>query len=419
MSITFTCTCGKRMRARDEMAARRTMCPACGRPVGIPSGQPTQRGAPVGPLSPAERRRRDPADDSPTVVVPFLNDPLRPTPASASVPPEVDFGMLRFRAVELPTDERPPKNPSKPQAPRLIGPLAQDPPTYRVVQVADEVAPPRRVEQRGQVRRVRRRRQSRHDRPLERYWYECLAFPFLVWRWLLALAVLLSLLTAAGVAWVVDDAAQGPAFFFDPRSDLVVKWLFRSLFVAAGFAVVSSFLYWVARSAATDEPPHGRWPLFDVRLLLRGTGCCLAALVAGPVELAVLGFSYWLECGDITLLDGIILAELAVLGVGCGLFAFAAAARGGRAADLNPLRAFQLAQRLGPRGILLVLFASAAVAVHGLLGLAAVQKMYLPHGGFGGWLLLTLCWMSGLFAAAFTLRLVGRWCAEDVPAEIA
>jgi hypothetical protein len=408
MSITFTCTCGKRMRARDEMAARRTMCPACGRPVGIPSGQPTQRGAPVGPLSPDDRRRRV-AENTPTVVVPFLNDPLRPA-AVAIGSPGADFGALRYRAVELSSEGTPASVP----APRVVVPPVQDPPTYRVVQVADEILPPQRVEFRGQLRRVRRRcRSSRHDRPLERHWYECLAFPFLTWRWLLVLAVVLSFVTASVVSWIAEGAPPDPGFFFDPQSDFLLKWLFRALFAGAAFAFVGSYLYWVARSAATDEPPHGNWPAFDVRLLLRGAGCCLAALVAGPVELAVLGFYYWMECGDVTLLDGIILAELAMLGVGCGLFALAAAARGGRAADINPLRAFTLAQRLGPRGILLVLFTSAAVAVHGLLGLGAIQRMHLPHGGFGGWLLLTICWMSALFAASFVLRLLGRWCAED------
>src|SRR5262249_62050682 len=57
MTIKFTCSCGKRLRARDEMAARRSACPRCGAPVGIPSLQPTHPGANAGPLSPTERLR--------------------------------------------------------------------------------------------------------------------------------------------------------------------------------------------------------------------------------------------------------------------------------------------------------------------------------------------------------------------------
>src|SRR5262249_32220104 len=39
------------LRARDEMAARRSLCPRCGAPVGIPSREPTHRGTNLGPMS--------------------------------------------------------------------------------------------------------------------------------------------------------------------------------------------------------------------------------------------------------------------------------------------------------------------------------------------------------------------------------
>jgi len=57
MSIKFVCSCGKRLRARDEMAARRSMCPRCGAPVGFPSLRPTHSGTVAAPLTPQERRR--------------------------------------------------------------------------------------------------------------------------------------------------------------------------------------------------------------------------------------------------------------------------------------------------------------------------------------------------------------------------
>ena len=362
MSITFTCTCGKRMRARDEMAARRTMCPACGRPVGIPSGQPTQRGAPVGPLSPEERRRQR-AADAPTVVVPFLNDPLQPAAPAAFGPPQTDWGSLRYRAVELPCEGAPPRAP----VPRPAPPPVAEPPSYRVVQVADEVVDQdrrRRLEDAREielrVRRERRHRRPRRERPrpLEQHWYECLAFPFLTWKWLLGLAVLLSLVSSSVVAWVAEGVEREPGFFFDPESDLLVKWFFRALFVGAALSFTFSHLYWVLSSAAAGESPHGGWPVFDMKLWLRGSGRFLAALLAGPVELAVLGFYYWTECGDLTALDRIILAELVILAVGCGLFALAATVWGDRSADFNPLRGVELAQRLGRRGVLLVGFAA-------------------------------------------------------------
>src|SRR5207245_2077250 len=56
MSIKFTCSCGKRLRARDEMAGKRTPCPRCGMPVGIPflQGHP---GGSLAHMTPAERAR--------------------------------------------------------------------------------------------------------------------------------------------------------------------------------------------------------------------------------------------------------------------------------------------------------------------------------------------------------------------------
>ena len=41
MTIKFVCSCGKHLRARDHLAARRLACPRCGAPVGVPpSAQP-------------------------------------------------------------------------------------------------------------------------------------------------------------------------------------------------------------------------------------------------------------------------------------------------------------------------------------------------------------------------------------------
>jgi hypothetical protein len=57
VSIKFICSCGKHLRARDEMAARRSMCPRCGAPVGVPSLRPTHAGTLAAPLTPQERRR--------------------------------------------------------------------------------------------------------------------------------------------------------------------------------------------------------------------------------------------------------------------------------------------------------------------------------------------------------------------------
>src|SRR5882724_9928790 len=57
MAIKFFCKCGKKLKARDEMAGRRSMCPRCGSPVGIPGLKPTHAGAILGPMSLKDRLR--------------------------------------------------------------------------------------------------------------------------------------------------------------------------------------------------------------------------------------------------------------------------------------------------------------------------------------------------------------------------
>lgn len=86
MAIKFICSCGKRLRARDEMAARRSMCPRCGAPVGVPSLRPTHAGTTAAPLTPQERRRlsRERGEDP---FAPPPVDTVSTEEASAAPPP--------------------------------------------------------------------------------------------------------------------------------------------------------------------------------------------------------------------------------------------------------------------------------------------------------------------------------------------
>src|SRR5438128_1615719 len=74
MAIKFFCKCGKKLKARDEMAGRRSMCPRCGSPVGIPSLTPTYPGARLGPMSLKDRlqfwRNRLPSEALPKSLLP-------------------------------------------------------------------------------------------------------------------------------------------------------------------------------------------------------------------------------------------------------------------------------------------------------------------------------------------------------------
>lgn len=57
MSIKFFCKCGKHLRARETLAGKRSVCPACGELVGVPSLAPTHRGTAAAPLSAEEKAK--------------------------------------------------------------------------------------------------------------------------------------------------------------------------------------------------------------------------------------------------------------------------------------------------------------------------------------------------------------------------
>src|SRR5262249_54853265 len=109
MAIKFVCSCGKHLRARDEMAARRSVCPRCGAPVGIPARQPTQPGTPLGPMTPTERVGRRPVVASAEAV---FREASLACPASSA--PPVPAESATGQAPEPPARVAPPRKPRTP-----------------------------------------------------------------------------------------------------------------------------------------------------------------------------------------------------------------------------------------------------------------------------------------------------------------
>jgi hypothetical protein len=64
MSIVVECECGKRFRAKDELAGRNIPCPGCGSVLTIP--EPAVRVAPLPPLPSEPKRAPSPAYGYPT-----------------------------------------------------------------------------------------------------------------------------------------------------------------------------------------------------------------------------------------------------------------------------------------------------------------------------------------------------------------
>lgn len=348
MSIRFYCGCGKHLRARDELAGMRTACPACGQMVGIPSLQPTHRGASAGPISVEEweaRRRLAPAEPA--------------AEASCESPATIE------------TEEKPHRG-------------------FRD-----------RWRGKGQPDNGRRGKATqRRIGALEKHWFQCIAFPFQARHLLLLFAMALTTLAAAAVVHV--------PVFLDMSSQGDWRWLWWTLVPLLAGGYLSSFFHCVLSSAAAGEVGFVRWPGINVLLVLRSLLTWLVTFLAGPALFAGAAMLFWFYSGDFAWVDWLIAGELIVVGMGYWLLSLVAVHQADRLRDANPQRVAELVRCLGWRILVAAIAASLAVFAHGLSVVAAIEAL---HGNFGrGIALLFIIWLSGLFWATFFFRLLGLWC---------
>jgi hypothetical protein len=359
MSIQFVCICGKHLRAREEMAGRRSMCPACGAPVGIPLLQPTHRGATLGPLSPAELRRRNNSRPSPNVS----RDGFPSSGGSAAPSPPPNGGRTRTtRTLEITFD----------------GPI--EPALVRQV-----------------ISRVPAQRPSRIA------WAQCLIYPIRASLPLGGLAVVLA--AATGIPLFLTPEVQE---IRSSTAGALVAFGFYFLFPLGALSYACAALEGALACGSAGDSRYFYWPGRDLGFVLRSSIRWLVCFFAGPVVAVSGAYFYLLNCGDMEVWDWLILADLITLGVGYGLFALLAVNARDRLLDANPVRVAEQVERMGYRAALVVLTASALVIGHGLWAFSILDQ--LRTTGTKGWVLLVLCWLSGLLLGTALFRLLGNWC---------
>jgi len=90
MAITFTCACGQRLSARDDLQGKTTKCPKCGASLTIPAADPAAPEA----SQPAPSSVPAPRTTPPPVIAPPLDDiPVREAPPPQSACPGCGAGM--------------------------------------------------------------------------------------------------------------------------------------------------------------------------------------------------------------------------------------------------------------------------------------------------------------------------------------
>jgi hypothetical protein len=401
MSIKFVCPCGKRLKARDDMAGRRIMCPRCGNPVGVPSLDPDK----PTPMTPAERLR---AKARRPTAMSYLDESPAPMPIPGDAP-ETDHEEpeVRRRPAHKDNEDRPKPlhnrdDLSPPVSTGLPGvPTQPAEAKAQLAMIPAGAVTPDGVRQQRQ-RRAHKQYRLRYEWPMETYWYECLGYPFRAFPLVFGLGLALSLLTAVFVLLMPQVLAETPA---DARLIPVLMTFLVPLLVLAH---VCGFLDCVLASAADGESRYIRWPGLNLTLVIRSFFAWVLAALCVPAPLALIGFYYWLYSGDLEVVDWVILCELGLFGAGYWLLAVLAVSRGERLRDLNPVRVAEMAEKLGWRSL-------AAAAMAGVLFLGHAYLAYwttaMLHDSVGGGLLLALfSWMSFMYWATFLFRVLGVWC---------
>jgi hypothetical protein len=389
MSIKFSCSCGKRLKASDDMAARRIACPRCGNPVGVPSLDPHR----PPPMTPQERLRARAnrldtflPGESPPLPSTAARPPAPTSPGKTAATPVEDRGSRIEDRGSPAIDSRSSIVDSQSSISSVAAPRPLDPTIVRL----------------KKVRRTHQPFASRYNWPLETYWHQCLGYPFRAWPLVLAMAVAMTLVTTV-VALILPQALAESTLDVPGISALSGALLL----MLTAIAYVCGFLDCVLASATAGESKQVRWPGRDLAFVYRRSFVWGLAFLSAPAPLAILGFTYWLNCGDPALVDWIILAELGILGAGYWLLAVLAVNRSDRLGDLNPWRVAELAGRLGWRALVAAVLAGVLVLVHGWLAFWTAGVLHEQL--FLGLLLAAGCWLSWLYWATVVFRIVGIW----------
>jgi hypothetical protein len=348
MSIKFVCSCGKRLRARDEMAARRSVCPRCGSPVGIPSLKPTHPGTAPAPMTPLERAARREREGWLPDLAPAQTPAAKDRVASASqldsrIP--LDTGLVR----------------------KILSP------------------DPKEEFRRGHWN------WRAHSSWLQSFCYALRATPLVF-----GLSLVLTVLTGLGLQLFQRLAEENSR----------IAW---PLAVVSGLLVAPVFYVWsfldgIWRVSKSRDLNHVPWPGRNFELVVKSSFVWLSSFLAGPAVAAGLGVYYWLQCGEPNLLDWLILGELGFTAIAYWFFALAAFHQNHRFRDLNPLHVSDVVYALGPNYLFTACICSAVLLAALFLGAVGINE--IPKNSGSGLLILEGTFFGGIFCATWFVRLL-------------
>lgn len=247
------------------------------------------------------------------------------------------------------------------------------------------------------VRQVRRLRRWRRRRPMyvERNGFDCLMYPFRAFGLVALLATGLTVFSALMLFVLFNDAES-----FD-YGQIVFWGVLGMTAVTYTFGLLSCTL----QAGSTGDASGVRWPGVDLLLILKSVLAAFICFLPGPVVLATVGWWFWLETGELTIVDRLLLWELAVATFLSWLLAFAAVTIKDRLAAAWPGASVAMFVKLGRGLIPIGLVATAIFWIHaGWLLFTLEVRANEPAAGIS---LLFLCCLSFLFWMTFLCRWIG------------
>ena len=390
MSIKFACRCGQHLKARETSAGRLTQCPRCGSPVAVPTGQPTHRGTdelPVSLIRPGRTRRTESPPIQPQAARRTEQHSVRPAADRTQLPSALPTGFDTATS-KASGRSATASYPARPQASR----------TTRSTEI-----------------RLRR---------IPHWWRLCghqarhavaftvsFGFSLGIVPALAALCAILGIVLAGWLRLLPGSLQNAGGVAENPFLGFIGL-------AAVGLAAYCALLLnRVLRAAARPLEGPGRFQMgldTAVCALAVWIGCFLA----GPVLPAAAAYVYWLRCGDPSLLDAIVLAELLIPAAGGWLIALTIVNAEGRLRDAVPTRVCETAWRLGRTA---ALAAVAACFVLSALTAALFHAARLIHqDDAAGYLLLPVALTTAALATTALFRVLGaayaRTCQQPASA---
>ena len=204
---------------------------------------------------------------------------------------------------------------------------------------------------------------------------------------------------------LIRFAWSGPRGTFNPFFIVVVPLATPlGISFALTFGYILLFLGGVFVASAMGESMHPSWPMWDIPAILEGLGRWLWAALMGMVTGAFPVILFWVNAGDLSPLEWVILIELLAIGVAYAQMALASSLLHDSLLAAHPAAVLRSIGRLGWDALKPSLLAS---TVLGLTGLAFYLALFrVPNVGASA-LALWASWVFGLYGAMVSLRYCG------------